>query len=144
MKKGFTMIELIFVIILIGILGAVAIPKLAATRDDAEVAKALSDLRTATSDFIAYYTAKGQFGKISDMTNVSASRWSADVNLTDNPTFITHNEACLQFQIGADGNFTISPVTASPSNTICKSLINSKAFQAFTTSFKFGGSSVNP
>jgi len=39
MKKGFTMIELIFVIVILGILAAVAIPKLAATRGDAEIGK---------------------------------------------------------------------------------------------------------
>ena len=40
MKKAFTMIELIFIIVIIGILASVAVPKFAATRDDAEITKA--------------------------------------------------------------------------------------------------------
>ena len=39
-KSAFTMIELVFVIVVIGILASVAIPRLAATRDDAEITKA--------------------------------------------------------------------------------------------------------
>ena len=71
MKKGFTMIELIFVIVILGVLASVAIPRLAATRDDAEVAKAATNLTTAVSDITAYYTAKGSFkdsGGTNDVT----------------------------------------------------------------------------
>lgn len=39
-RKAFTMIELVFIIVVIGILAGVAIPKFAVTRDDAEIAKA--------------------------------------------------------------------------------------------------------
>ncbi|WP_336613757.1 type II secretion system protein [Campylobacter sp. RM12654] len=59
MKKAFTMIELIFVIVILGILAAVAIPKLNATRDDAELAKANTNLTTLMSDIHSYYTSKG-------------------------------------------------------------------------------------
>ena len=73
MKKGFTMIELIFVIVILGVLASVAIPRLAATRDDAEVAKAATNLTTAVSDITAYYTAKGSFesGAQNDFTKIT-------------------------------------------------------------------------
>lgn len=72
MKKAFTMIELIFVIVILGILAAVAIPKLNATRDDAELSKAINDFSTLIVDLTSYYTAKGDFtAGISNMTNVA-------------------------------------------------------------------------
>ena len=59
MKKSFTMIELIFVIVILGILAAVAIPKLAATRDDAQTAALTTQLQDGTRELINYYTSQG-------------------------------------------------------------------------------------
>ena len=61
MKKGFTMIELLFVIVILGILAAVAIPRLAATRDDAEISKTATNIQTLVSDLGSYYTSQGKF-----------------------------------------------------------------------------------
>ena len=49
MNKAFTMIELVFVIVVIGILSAIAVPKFAATRDDAEISKGRAEVAAMRS-----------------------------------------------------------------------------------------------
>ena len=44
MKKAFTMIELIFVIVVLGVLSSIAISKMAVTRDDAMITKGRSQV----------------------------------------------------------------------------------------------------
>ena len=92
MRKGFTMIELIFVIVILGVLASVAIPRLAATRDDAEVAKAATNLTTAISDITAYYTAKGKFTSSvrSDLTKITnALNKSGQLNVKGDTTCVS-------------------------------------------------------
>ena len=55
MKRAFSIIELIFVIVIIAILASVAIPKLSATRDDAKasiLAKAIQSVKSEISSAI--------------------------------------------------------------------------------------------
>ena len=59
MKKAFTIIELIFVIVLIGILAVIAIPKLSGTRDDAKKVVELNNISNCIQDIASAYTSKG-------------------------------------------------------------------------------------
>ncbi len=56
MKKSFTMLELIFVIVIIGILAAIAMPKLWVTRDDAVIAKARTQVGSIRSSIVNAYS----------------------------------------------------------------------------------------
>lgn len=47
------MIELVFVIVVIGILAAIAVPKFAATRDDAKIAKARTTIAAVRSGIVS-------------------------------------------------------------------------------------------
>ena len=85
--KAFTMIELIFVIVILGILAAVAIPRLAATRDDAEIVKVATNIQTLVQDVGGYYISQAKFASdISQMTNVQ------------NP-IIVRNETCAEMVV---------------------------------------------
>jgi len=67
-KKAFSMIELVFVIVIIGILASVAIPRLAATRDDATIAKAktlVASIRNALAMERQKRILRGEFNGLS-------------------------------------------------------------------------------
>jgi len=69
MKKAFTMLELIFVIVVIGILSAIAVPKFAATRDDAVISKARNEvaaMRSAIATARQKRILKGSFTDLTD------------------------------------------------------------------------------
>jgi len=70
MRKGFTMVELVFVIVVIGILSAIAIPKFAATRDDAIISKARAEVAAMRS---AIATERQKRILRGDFTNIANS-----------------------------------------------------------------------
>ncbi|ALV23995.1 putative type II secretion system protein [Campylobacter iguaniorum] len=76
MKKGFTMIELVFVIVILGILASIAVPRLAATRDDANAVKAAAEIKDVITQLGAKYI---------------ADKWSTNI-ADDSPTYKTVSE----------------------------------------------------
>ena len=63
MKSALTMIELIFVIIILGVLASVAFPKLAATREDAKITVMAQQSEGALAEILQTYAANGMIKK---------------------------------------------------------------------------------
>ena len=117
MKNAFSMLELVFVIVVIAILASIAIPKLAATRTDAVIAKIRSDVASIRASIATHYqkqilegnmtcppleesTSDGQlFEGILDYPvaqNTGSAKW--DGNGTDyNVTFKDGGEKVIKF-----------------------------------------------
>ena len=130
MRKGFTMIELIFVIVILGVLASVAIPRLAATRDDAEVAKAATNLTTAVSDLTAYYTAKGHFRSGSSKTAQKIQDFTKLTNALDKNgnLNVKGKISCVKVDLPGDAANASSKVnltlTFTPNvDAVCKQLV---------------------
>ncbi|EAM0974941.1 prepilin-type N-terminal cleavage/methylation domain-containing protein [Campylobacter jejuni] len=71
MRKAFTILELVFVIVILGILAAIALPKMSSSKDEAEVSKSLNNLKTLINDISIYTLKNDHLSPIKTMSNVS-------------------------------------------------------------------------
>lgn len=116
-RNAFTMIELVFVIVILGILSAVAIPRLQATRDDAENAMIAQNVMTGATEIASYALAMGETNEsLSVMSNgirVLVTEGKAELDLAEKAAYIHRGTAarCIIVDINtsdADENLTLS------------------------------------
>ncbi|WP_162166631.1 prepilin-type N-terminal cleavage/methylation domain-containing protein [Campylobacter fetus] len=170
MKKGFTMIELVFVIVILGILAGIAIPRLAATRDDASATKAAMEIKDVITQVAAYYTIKGQWATAAvtgtgadaiiktDTVDITTSTADAGTNKELQNLSATLNNvagragdkwtACISITPNnANGNIVIASKTNTTS--YCKAVEQVPAVSEWielgkTTGIAVGGSGIYP
>ena len=100
MKKAFAMLEPIFVIVIMTILAAVIISKINATREEAKLTKAMSEIAVAIQDINTYYISEGKLA-IDTKNNRVDFRAMTNAGVVDssgNLSFFATNERCISLK----------------------------------------------
>jgi general secretion pathway protein G len=93
MKNAFSLLELIFAIVILGIVASFAVPKYLDTKDSALVSTIKRDVSTAVSSIQSYYLLNQKIEKIDDAINLNETNW------TKTDTKITDRNSCLSLEI---------------------------------------------
>ena len=118
------MIELIFVIVIIGILAVIAIPKLNATRDDAKGVVELNNIANCIKDIASSYT----------------SQTKEDMNTSSCESIV-----CAAIDLGdvKDGNISVTLLTSADGKPkFCDYVKEAGIKRGFEGEHSFGGTKV--
>ncbi|MBY0540427.1 type II secretion system protein [Arcobacter caeni] len=127
MKSAFSLLELIFAIVILGIVASFAIPKYIDTKDSALVSTIKRDLNTAVSSLQSYYLLNQKIEKISDVLTINDTNW------TVSDTKISDKNSCVYLEVktSQSENKSIEVVVDSQKDTtICKKIKEAKIVTA--------------
>ncbi len=122
MKSAFSLLELIFAIVVLGIVASFAIPKYIDTKDTALVSTIKRDINTAVSSIQGYYLLNQKIDKITDALSLNDTNWT----ITD--TKLTDKNSCLSLEVKTLGSIKSLElvVDTTKTTTICKKIIDAK------------------
>lgn len=131
MKNAFTLIEVVFSIVIIGILASVSTSRFASTRMDAKIFAEIAGVKIVLTNLGAEYATKNAF---IDYTEADASK----------------AVKCFRFNIESDGNVTVDMIPSASTEcpheiyTVVKSLATNTILSSSGSSrlYVFGGSSI--
>lgn len=101
--NGFSLIELIIVVVVVGIIAALAVPMLQKGVRASENGSTFASMRTIASTEVNFYSQNGRFGRLSEINNILS-------NSIGNPSGNDVNR----------GKFVLSMVPSNPTDTELK------------------------
>lgn len=119
-KQGFSIIELIFVIAVLGIIAAVAVPKLMDTRSSAIVSTIKQDISTITTSAQSYYMMNNKIDNISDSVNINESTWTVSSKKIE---FKIEDTVCVSISLN-DNKLSVD-IDETSESSVCKKLYES-------------------
>lgn len=121
MKKAFSLLEMIFAIVIIGIIASFAVPKFLDTRDSAVVSTIKRDVSSVISAVQSYHLINGDISKLSDAIDLNTTNWS----VTDSKAiFKDGSNDCVTVELKLEDSNTLDITIASDAGDICTKLIS--------------------
>ena len=139
-------------IVILGILASVAIPRLAATREDAEISTTIANLRALISEVSSYYVGHGTFDAAVTWNDVTNVPLKDNGDLPATTQLVTESgskpvalyiggDMCIQValsngvaSLNIPAYITFTPDTKNKDKGVCKEVLAAEPIRAFTQS----------
>ncbi|HJE03908.1 Type II secretion system protein G precursor [Aliarcobacter thereius] len=131
MKRAFSLIEIIFVIVILGIIVSFAAPKLMDTKDSALVSTLKRDITTTINAVQSYYLLNQKIDSLEDVLTIGTTNWDIEkLSMKDKNSCIRIN--VINSLNGVKLELIVDPIKDLP---ICKKIrengLESKTYDVY-------------
>lgn len=118
-KSAFSLLELIFAIVIIGVIASVAIPKFMDTKSDAEAATVKQDINTIVTSTRSYVMVGNEIENFAKILTLNENVWDESIAKT---LKLKDDIECLSITV--NDNQLVLTVKETSENTLCGKLIS--------------------
>ena len=113
--------EIIFAIVILGVIASVAIPKFMSTKSDASASTLMQDIRATSTSVQSHYIVNGSISKISDAISLNSNTWTISDLKVD---FLEDGESCVSLEIVTSGSNVnlVQTINTNHTGAICTKL----------------------
>lgn len=119
LKKAFSLLELIFVIVVIGVVASVAVPKFMDTKADAQASTIKQDVLTMISSIRSYALVNSEINSFDNILTLNENNWNVE---STKAIFKEDDSSCVDIEV-SDSTLTVT-LNSENSGIICSKIKN--------------------